>query len=293
MAPDISALGRLSESLDGGRRTSRRAFVRRGSGPARRRPRVPRPVWAGVVLVVLGLVWLGMVGRDAGPQTEPVELPAVAGRGLDDAAARASRMDRRAVAPAFARVDALELVLPVEDAELVAFGEAQRADALALLPVGRLLAAEHPRFETVRDRRGPGYVVLAPRGRPRPPTSGVDVAARPGSAVHAPVSGQVVDVREYALAGGGRDLRVVLQPDTAPSLHVVVTHIAGTPPAPGDHVTAGRSPIGTVRPLPHARGIDEHLDGDVAHLHVEVTPARAPEPADPNEPAAPPERPHG
>lgn len=293
MATDLSALGRLSGSPDGGRR-ARRVSVRRGTGPARRRPRVPRAVWVVLALVAIGTVWLGTAGRGVDPDTAPVEMPAGMDRAAEEDAARASRGGARTTAPvALARVDGLELVLPVEHAALVAFGEGGRAEALTLDPVGRFLGSEHPRFEPGADEPGPGYLVLAPQGRPRSPTSGVDVAAAPATAVLAPVSGRVVKVREYAPAGGGRDVRVVLQPDHAPSLHVELSHLQDVTVGEGDRVEAGATRLGALRPLEHSRGVDEHLDGHTAHVHLEVTPARDPEPPDPNQPAAPPEVPHG
>lgn len=189
----------------------------------------------------------------------------------------------------FARVGELRLVLPHPDPTLVAFGEAVRSEALALQPVGRLVGNDSDRFVPERDRRGTDYQVLASQGRPRAPTSAADVVVPAGATVAAPVTGTVVTVRDYAMQGGDRDWRVVIQAADRPGLHVVVTHLRNPAPAVGDTVTAGQTTLGLARELSFPRAVDDHLDKRQPHVHLEVTPASDPEPADPNEPAATPD----
>jgi len=292
MSSDLRALGRLGASLDGGAaggRRRRRVSIRRGPGPARRRPPVPRSLVVGAVVVAVALTWVGLAASRAeeAPTPPPGTSAAtdVPSRAVHDDP-RASRGEGRArPATTFARVDDLPLTLPFADPVLVAFGEGLRAEALALQPVGRLTANEHHRFEPISDVRGPDYLVLASAGRPRAPTSGVDVVIPVDAPAVAPVTGQVVGVREYAMEGGVRDFRVTIEAADRPSLHVVVAHLRQPTVAEGDLVHAGSTPLGTVRSLPFSRGVDAHLDEPLPHVHLEVKPAGQPTPPDPNEPA--------
>lgn len=300
MSSDLRALGRLSESLDGGasggrRRRRRRVTIRRGPGPARRRPLVPRSVVVAVVVVSIVLAWLGLAARGSEdapiPPTQATDDASVPMRTAGEEAERASRSDGRAPRGAtFSRVDGLPLRLPHPEPVLVAFGEASRAEALALEPVGRLTANEHHRFEPADDARGPDYLVLASAGRPRAPTSAVDVVVPADATVASPVTGRVVEVREYAMEGGVRDFRVTIEPVDRPSLHVVAVHLHQPAVEQGDEVQAGKTPLGVVRRLPFSRGVDAHLDQPLAHLHLEVKPAGEADPPDPNEPAAAPDQ---
>lgn len=297
MSSDLQALGRLGASLDGGvasGRRRRRVSIRRGPGPARRRSRLPRPVAVGIIVVAGALTWVGLAAGGAEetptPSSGTTEITDVPARAVGEDPGRASRSDARALrSTTFARVDDLPLTLPYADPLLVAFGEGSRAEALTLQPVGRLTANEHPRFDPVSDVRGPDYLVLASAGRPRAPTSGADVVMPVDAAVVAPVTGQVVGIREYAMEGGVRDFRVTIEAADQPSLHVVVAHLRQPTVAEGDLVRAGETPLGAVRTLPFSRGVDSHLDEPLPHVHLEVKPAGEPAPPDPNEPAAVPD----
>lgn len=297
MSSDLRALGRLSESLDGGAvggRRRRRVTIRRGPGPARRRPLVPRSVIVAVVVVSVALAWVGLAARGSDeaptPPTQATEGSGVPVRSAGDEPQRTSRSDGRTLPGAtFARVDDLSLRLPHAEPVLVAFGEADRAESLALQPVGRLTANEHHRFEPTDDTRGPDYVVLASTGKPRVGTSAVDVVVPAEAIVSAPVTGRVVGVREYAMEGGVRDIRVTIEAARRPSLHVVVVHLDQPTVAEGDEVQAGKTPLGVVRRLPFSRGVDAHLDEPLPHVHLEVKPAGEAAPPDPNEAAAAPD----
>lgn len=294
MSSDLRALGRLSESLGGGSvggRRRRRVHIRRGPGPARRRPLVPRSFLVAAVVVSVALAWVGLAARgtDEAP-TPSTTLEGVPARSASEEPERTSRSeDRQLRGATFARVDGLPLRLPHADPALVAFGEAGRAEALALEPVGRLTVNEHHRFEPTDDTRGPDYVVLASAGRPRAATSAVDIVVPADAQVLAPVTGRVVGVREYAMEGGVRDVRVTIEAADRPSLHLVVLHLHQPTVTEGDEVQAGKTPLGVVRRLPFARGVDAHLDEPLPHVHLEVKPAGKAAPPDPNEAAVAPD----
>lgn len=298
-ATDIRTFGRLGDGVAGtSRRTARRRHrvSRRadaGSLVARRRGRVPRPVGAVAVVLLIGLLWVGSAAaRQAGdaPSSDATVVPTRPGE--DDRASRtAATPDAGQTVGTFATVNGLALTLPHVDPVVVAFREAKLPAALALEPVGRVEANDNAsRFTPPADTDGPGYRVLASRGSGRPATSAVDVVVPAGSAVTAPVTGTVVEVREYALAGGSRDWRVVVESADRPHLSVVLVHLEQPAVAVGDAVEAGTTPIGTARVLPFTSGVDAVVDERSPYVHVEVKPSTRLEPVDPNAQALEPEQ---
>jgi murein DD-endopeptidase MepM/ murein hydrolase activator NlpD len=265
---------------------------------ATRRPAIPRSLVVVLLAVVATLVYLGVA---AAGQTDPlatvVAQPAAVppdsagGVAFTDGPRRAeiqtarSARDGDVAARTFAEVDDLDLALPHDQPLAVAFHEATRPEALPLVPVGTLESNENPtKFTPAPDVDGPAYRVLSSRGRGRPATSAVDVVVPEGAVAGAPVSGEVVEVRQYALYGGLNDWRVVIAPDARPDLHVVMIHLHQPQVETGDRVTAG-STIGVVRLLPFTSHVDYSLAGRNPHVHLEVKPATAAAPLDPNEPA--------
>lgn len=252
---------------------------------ATRRPLIPRPVVVVTALAIGVIAYLGIV---AAGQTGPDPLLA---EPLPPAAAQDSRRDvvsvdrsaRSAAAGVFAEVDGLSLILPYEQPLTVAFHEASQAEALALQPVGSLEANDNAaKFTASADEPGPVYRILSSRGRGRPATSAVDVAVPNGKLATSPVTGTVVEVREYALYGGLDDWRVVVQPDLRPDLHVVLIHLHEPHVEVGDAVIAGRSKVGLPRLLPFTSHVDYVLDDEHPHVHMEVKAAGQVAPLDPN-----------
>lgn len=275
-----------------------------GAPAATRRPRVPRWFTIGLAMGVIAVSYLGLA---ASGQTDEDTLLAHAPAGQADVegprravADRADRADR--VVPkgtqavqrgagetggqAFATVEDVVLALPHSDPVKVAFHEASRPDALELTPLGRLEGNDNTtKFTGPADGDGPPYHVLSSRGRARPATSAVDVVVPAGGVARAPVSGRVVEIREYLLYGSLRDWRVVIEPDARSDLHVVLIHLHEPAVEVGDEVRAGTTPLAVVRQLPFTSHVDYVVGAERPHVHVEVRPATAPKPHDPNEPA--------
>jgi biotin carboxyl carrier protein len=263
---------------------------------ARRRPRVPRPVVGLLVVAVLGLAWLGHAAtRQSDPALAVADLPAApptTASALSPGGRRIAGTERVSRAAArtvpFATVEGLELALPHTNPLMVAFHEATRPEALPLAPHGELVANDNPtKFTATTQTPGPPYRVLSSRGRARPATSAVDVVVPEGASVTAPVTGRVVEVREYVLYGRLRDWRVVLEPAERPDLQVVLIHLHEPRVRVGDEVVAGTTPLAVVRQLPFDSHVDYATEQRLPHAHVEVKPAVAAGPADPNAPALP------
>jgi murein DD-endopeptidase MepM/ murein hydrolase activator NlpD len=195
---------------------------------------------------------------------------------------------------AFAAVDGLNLQLLHPKPLTIGFHEASQAEALELLPLGRLLANDNPtRFKAPNDMVGPEYRVLSSRGRAQAPTSAVDIVVPLGDAVTAPVSGTVTQVTEYPLYGRTRDWRVEITPADRPDLTVVLIHLLRPQVSVGDTVTAGESTIAVARLLPFDSHVDYVGKAKAPHVHLEVKASVEPTPLDPNAPALPAEESEG
>lgn len=283
---DIRSLSKLGRSLD--RKTPRRSRVRRtrrvrsnGLAPAvRRRPVVPPGVILLAVAVLAGVAWLGSVTAQ--------QAPAADASGARPLASPAAHTDERTGTAGFAAVDDVILSLPGAQAQEVAFGQSTLPHALTLAPVGRLERnASAATFSPPSDAAGPAYHVLtAEDTSPLVATSMVDVVLEEDSEVLAPVTGVVRSLRPYPLPDGGRDLRMVIEPDAQPTLHVVLRAIRLPEVRKGDHVVAGQTAVATVRDLPYET-ISDRAFGGTTHVRLEVLPARHTQPIDPNAPALP------
>jgi murein DD-endopeptidase MepM/ murein hydrolase activator NlpD len=304
---DLRALGRVGQPvhLPSGRSRRRLSVRRAGTATvATRRPAIPRPLVVVVLVVVATLVYLGVAAAgQADPLAAVAAQPAVTPSAPDTGAAvvdnprrpaaQVARSARAEVSDAqtFAEVEGLELALPHDRPLAIAFHEATRPEALPLIPVGVLETNDNPtKYHPVADiADAPPYRVLSSRGRGRPATSAVDIAVPDGTVAMSPVTGEVVEVRQYVLYGGLHDWRVVIAPDSRPDLHVVMIHLHQPQVEEGERVVAGTNAIGVARLLPFSSHVDYTLEGRNPHVHLEVKPATAATPLDPNEPAVMPE----
>lgn len=305
----IRALGRLGSNVVRPRR-ARTTSVRRcrvvpgvHRSYVRRRARLPRPVTALLSLAILTLTWIGTA---ASTQTDPsgeFHVAAVAGlpaRPDPSVPLRlttpqpASQGDQRQDKKVFARVRGLALTLPYPTPIAVAFHEASREEALAIEPIGNLIANDNPsRFTPALDLDAPGpdYRVLSSRGRPRPPTSAVDIVVPKGARVAAPVTGRVVEVSEYPLYHQTLDWRVVIAPASHPGLRVVLIHLERPEVEVGDEVVAGETPLAVTRLLGFTSHVDYATEQRLPHTHIEVKAVAEPRRWDPNGLAIPAEAP--
>lgn len=228
-----------------------------------------------VVVVVLGLVWLG---QTAGSQLADVPLTASESALIDPALeaslsaaiapAQAAAVQGRMVVPGtdpavqpaprpasmtFAAFDDLPLDLPVVDVVRVTFRQATSVEALPLAPVGSIGTNGHPSFEPPRELPGPTYHVAAPSGHVHHATSAVDVVAGPAGQVIAPVAGEVVAVAPATTAEGLEQWQIVLRPDLRPDVQVVLSHLMRPPLVAGDRVAIG-DPLGVAHRTPGTDG---------------------------------------
>ena len=272
----MRALGRIGQPLTG------------GTYRPRRRLRAPRWLLIALSISLVAVVWVAVtanrqVGAEPPASIAAGQIPARPA-GVD----QVSRSGRVAQAGSLALADGLQMTVPHRKPLLIAFSEANFVEALALTPTGRLAGNGNPtNFTAPPDVEGPDYRVLPSRGQSRPATSAVNVVVPLGDDIVAPVSGTVTSVTEYPLYGNVRDWRVEIRPDGREDLAVVLVHLLKPRVRVGDTVAAGRTPIGVARLLPVRSPVDAFTDGEHPHTHIEVKPAVAAEPIDPNQPATP------
>jgi hypothetical protein len=199
-------------------------------------------------------------------------------------AERTSEVDPEPLTAPLARVGELELWSPGEDPVVVGYHEAAHVSAEPVVPVGVLLE-DHNTTRTdlpADDPAGLDYLVMSSRGRAAGPTSAIDVVLEEGRQVFAPVTGTVVDVREYVLYDGHEDLRIEIVPELRPDLRLVVIHLDGAQVEVGDRVVGGVTPVAsTARTFPFSSHIDRETEPDRhPHVHLELQPVDRPRPGD-------------
>lgn len=226
------------------RRARRRTQLRR----RRRRAVVSAVVPAIVVALLTATLWVVLGGSDqgAGGLTAP-EIPIGPGDRPKDVL--------------IARAGLVELRLPIDQTRVtaIAFHASDNPTSVELQPVGDLEYHTAPRD-----------------GRPGPERAAVDVGAPAGTLVYSPVDAIVVGVSDWVLRGRVQGYQVSLEPQNAGDVLVVLTHIgphAGSaPPAVGQAVRAGQTPLGEVLDLGGV--VDQELSRYTAdsgnHVAIEV-----------------------
>lgn len=178
-----------------------------------------------------------------------------------------------------AKLDALRIQLPIEASRVTAIGFHSAGDGtLALEPVGR--QGNAGLFARLGHRLfgggGGGPVWYQLGGGQGPETGGLDVGAAAGTNVYSPVDGTIVGLMPYVLNGRHFGVRLDIQPASAPSIVVTLTHVAPSAAlSVGKRVTASVTRLGTVFDL---SGVERqslaHYTNDAGnHVELDVRPA--------------------
>ena len=109
----------------------------------------------------------------------------------------------------------------------------------------------------------------------------IDVGAKAGTTVYAPVTGTVVLVRDYDLYGYVPDVEIHIQPEGHPELDVVLLHQYDPQVKAGDKVEGGATPLSSVRDIAKdltdvQLGFFTAADDPGNHSHVQVNNADSP-----------------
>ncbi len=167
----------------------------------------------------------------------------------------------------------VRLQLPVNMARVTAIGyHAAHDGALSLKPAG------HQANEGLVQRIVHG-IFGGGGGSPRwyqlggGGTSAIDVGAPVGSDVYAPVDGTVVAIRPFVVEGKAHGSEIDIEPQTAPSLVVVVTQLAADPALTvGTAVVSGATKLGRVVDLAavERQALARYTNDSGNHVTLEV-----------------------
>lgn len=157
--------------------------------------------------------------------------------------------------------------------------EAKNTDILASHGTGR-----DPAAQPTGDKWMTGEFIRCFReGNAGPVMSAIDCGGPVGATVYAPVTGEVVLVKQYKLYGEIDDYRIHIQPTGRPDLDVVLIHLTDVTVKAGDKVTAGVTPMAKIRDI--FQYLDESLQlknytaesDNGNHTHIQVNNANHPE----------------
>lgn len=194
--------------------------------------------------------------------------------------------------PIIARYKNLEMRLPVRLRTLTELGFHQASYSYAVhlkteMPFADMSAVKKAKTthrDISKQATGPSAVLTGAalvmwRDRPGKPDTAVDVGAKPGSDVLAPVDGTVVKVKKYKLYGKYTDYEIHIQPNGLKTIDVVMIHITDVSVTPGTPVRAGVTRIGAVRKLSDRETLQlgHYTKGGGDHTHVQLNDATDPE----------------
>ncbi len=109
-----------------------------------------------------------------------------------------------------------------------------------------------------------------------PQMSAIDCGGAPGTKVYAPVSGEVVLVKEYQLYGQYPDVQIHIRPEGRSDLDCVLIHLQNPTVKQGDTVVAGESELAEIRDVYAYIGESMQLkqytaEGDNGnHTHIQM-----------------------
>lgn len=247
----------------------RRHRPRLGAGRARAGRSRPRrlPVLAAVVSVALLLALLVAALGAPAPTFQS---------SLSDAALLSTG---RPLPQVIAFQEALRIQLPISQQEVTAIGyHASDEYALPLKPLGRQAneGILHRAFRRLTGGGGGGIPYYLLGGGSGPRTGALDVGARAGTEVYAPVDGTVVSITDLVLDGRRHGNRIDIQPADAPSVVVSVSRLRADPALTvGSPVTAGTSKIGVLVDLSRVerQALAAYTGEAGNHVTIEVRPA--------------------
>jgi hypothetical protein len=177
--------------------------------------------------------------------------------------------------------DTLRVQMPIAQSRVTAIGyHGVDNGALELEPVGRqanagVLARLVHRLAGGGDS-GLAYYELGGSG---PATAVLDVGAAPGTDVYSPADGIVVGITDFVISGRRLGSRIDVQPASAPSLVVSLSHLRADPALRvGSSVTAATSKVGTVLDFSRVerQALARYTQDAGNHVSIEVHPSATP-----------------
>jgi hypothetical protein len=177
--------------------------------------------------------------------------------------------------------DTLRIQMPIAQSRVTAIGyHGVDNGALELEPVGRQAnAGVLSRFVHRLAGGGDNGVAYYQLGGSGPATAVLDVGAAPGTDVYSPVDGSIVGITDFVISGKRLGSRIDIQPASAPSLVVSLSHLRADPALRvGSSVTAATSKVGTVLDFSRfeRQALARYTQDAGNHVSIEVHPSAAP-----------------
>jgi hypothetical protein len=224
-----------------------------------------------IALVALVTVLLSAFGGSGAPVEQPI--PASASRLLPAGPPQPELVGR---------VGSLHLRLPVAQSRVTAIGyQGGTVGSLAIDPLGTQrnqgLIRRVVHAVLGSSSAGPGWYQLP--GGQGPSTSALEVGAAAGTDIYSPVDGTVLAIGDVVLNGRIYGSRIDIQPTSAPSLVLSVSHVRVDPSlVVGSPVTAGGSKLGSIVDFSGAekQSLARYTNDSGNHVVVEVHPAATP-----------------
>lgn len=157
--------------------------------------------------------------------------------------------------------------------------EATNTEIIAAHGTGRV-ASEQPTGDNWMTGE---FIRCFREGNAGPRMSAIDCGGSVGATVYAPVTGEVVLVKQYKLYNEIDDYRIHIRPEGRPDLDVVLIHLTDVTVKAGDKVTAGVTPMAKIRDVFQYLGDSIQLKNYTAandngnHTHIQVNDATHPE----------------
>lgn len=255
----------------------------------RRRQRQRRRIAAGTaaaLLVVLAAGWLVWRGAPSPVEkTSTTEVRAIASAAEAPAVGTDSGEETAPPTPLFAAHKNVALHVPVPTDRLteIAFHQASFSYATHL----DTQLTTFP-MESAKKKRGTGRtaeksgatesgwlegsVLRLWRDRPGQPDSAADVGAPAGTPVLAPVTGEVLLVKDYYLYSKYPDYQIHIRPDGHDDLDAVLIHVTSPTVKAGDRVVGGVTQVASVRDLASRMRLQltEYVKDAGNHTHVQL-----------------------
>jgi murein DD-endopeptidase MepM/ murein hydrolase activator NlpD len=178
-----------------------------------------------------------------------------------------------------ARLGALKVQLPVSQSRVTTIGyQGGAVGALALAPLGTqanegvLKRVVHAIFGS--SSGSPRWYQLP--GGQGPSTSSLDVGAPAGTDVYSPVDGTVLAIDDVVIDGRTFGSRIDIQPSSAPSLVVSVSHVQIDPALEvGSQLSAAATKLGAVVDFTRAehQALSQYTNDSGNHVAIEVHPS--------------------
>jgi murein DD-endopeptidase MepM/ murein hydrolase activator NlpD len=170
----------------------------------------------------------------------------------------------------------LRIQLPVSQSRVTAIGyRASDGGVLPLTPLGHQgnEGALSRLAHKILGGGGGGFVYYQLGGGN---TAALDVGAAPGTDVYAPVDGTIVGISDYIVNGRPYGSRVDIQPSSAPSLVVSLTHLTPDPAlSVGAAIAASTTKVGRVVDLSgvEKQALAKYTQDAGNHVSIELRPA--------------------